>query len=132
MDLKLVAFTRVLESLRLNPPEIVDPGVVAFRAESRPKEIARKNQPGLLVLERLLAILEALEQRRPERTNQEIVPISFLFAEDLLKALQKIRGRDFVTPVERPGEEGRDASARCDELPRIDTGRCADHFPIIL
>src|SRR5580704_13058749 len=69
IELKLVALARVLQSVRMNPPELVDPGFVALTTKSRAQKITGENQPGLLVIDGLLATGEASVERTPEGTD---------------------------------------------------------------
>src|SRR5207249_11114542 len=120
--LESIAVTRVRKSVRMDSPKIIDARVVALCAESRPKKIAGKNQPGFLVFDRLSAMRIAFVERLPERADKHIIPIGFQLAKNLLEALEKIGSADFIAHVERPGENRRDPGSCAVQPVRFHSG----------
>jgi hypothetical protein len=120
--LKLDPFAWICETVGMKPPEFVDPGAIPRGAESGAKKKSGKDQPGFFVFDRLFAARDALVQHRPERANEHPVPIGFGQSKDFLEAFEKVGGREFVPPIERPGKERLNACPSRFQPGRINSG----------
>src|SRR6516165_4231582 len=110
--LGLDAFSGMRGAIRLHAPKIIDPRFVSVATESWPEKKAGQNQPGFLMLNRARPIGIAVQERLPERSNENPIPFSLRRSEDSFKALEKIGCSQLVAPIKRTRENCLNACLR--------------------
>ena len=106
------SFARKIETMVAEPPEAVDAKVVGGGPEAGAQQESGENEPGLLVVRRLLAPGHTAFQSWPERADEGRVPFALRHSQNLLQVskepcrcerLSLPRGGGKPGPNARPG-----------------------------
>jgi hypothetical protein len=90
------------------PPEAVDAKVVGGSPEAGAQEEARENEPGLLMVRRLLAPGHTAFQSWPERADEGRVPFALRLSQNLLQLSKKPCRCEHISLVGGASKQGPD------------------------
>src|SRR6516164_4427054 len=80
-------------------PEVVDPHLVGTSPEPRAQQKAGENEPGLLMVRRLLPPGHTAFQSRPQSADEARIPFALWHPENLLQVPQEPHRRQRLSPV---------------------------------
>ena len=107
--LTLDSFARKIETIVSEPPETVDAKIVGGSPEAGAQQESGENEPGLLVVHRLLAPGQTALQSWPKRANEGRVPFALRHSQNLLQVSKNPCRGELISLVGGAGEQGLDA-----------------------